>query len=144
MTDSSYKSPVRIKLIDAFTNVEKTKQNSSHICLYTLLQYFNINHYSDSNEKKFEKRVKGYYVYSHYCTDTTVGLEAIYMDDKLIGYKYLEHRKSRTEYKFLSRELMKQLRDFVGECIITDIKDDSSDIITEEELQKEITIKDWC
>ena len=134
----------QVKLIDALRNVDRLENNlASRFSLHTFVEFFNYN-YTDQDDEKFETRVKLYWVFSHYCTDTIVGLEAIYMDNVLIGYRYLAHRKSSTEHKFLSKELMEQLRTFVGDCISTDINDWASDIISEEELQKEILIKNWC
>jgi hypothetical protein len=101
-----------MKLIDALLNVDKSQSqyaDREELARELGLPYL---YYGDLPED-FDERVKAYYVIKWNCTDTWVGLMAIYFDDRLAGYSWQTARKSDTEYEFVSEELALELRAYL-------------------------------
>lgn len=57
--------------------------------------------------------IKCYFLQSHLCTDTIVGLKLYYLKDEMICYSYQSARKSREHFKFFSEEKAIKLRDYL-------------------------------
>jgi len=125
-----------MKLIDALLNVDKSERNSeSWLYSESLCNSLGLmcGYYGFDNDK-FNNHFKGYYVYSHLCTDTTVGLIALYLDDELVGYSHQSARKHDTGYQFVSKEMCDKLISLIRSCEQNEHKDNNSYIDTEEEI----------
>lgn len=125
-----------MKLLDSLLNVDKSESNSV-LWLYTenLSNSLGLvyKHFDFDNDK-FNDHFKGYYVYRHLCTDTTVGLIALYLDDELVGYSYQSARKSDINYQFVSQELCDKFINFIHSCECTDYGIDRLYINTKDEI----------
>lgn len=100
-----------MKLIDILTNVDKS--DSDYVDQEDLREYFQLANYGDYSDE-FDKRVKGYYVVRWYCTDTYVGLMAIYLDDELVGMSRQTARKNKCEFEWLSQEAAERVRNVLS------------------------------
>lgn len=81
-----------------------------------VLGVFLISKFFDYNYEVGNQHIKQYYVYKHLCSDTWVGLKAIYLDDELVGYSNQTSRKGGIEYAFVSEEAAIKLREFILSC----------------------------
>jgi len=104
-----------MKLIDALLNVDKSKQNSSCPDIEAFAYAANVSEY-DVGYTEFETGLVGYWVFVHYCTDTWVGLQAVYLHEELVGYTYQTARKNDVDLKFISDEAAKKTVAFVQSC----------------------------
>lgn len=98
-----------MKLIDALKKVIKSQENES--CLYSSLCEL-ANCYS-INYCEFNTRLKSYWITTWRCTDTWVGISAIYLDNELVGYSTQFARKSDVNIKFISKELANKTISFI-------------------------------
>jgi hypothetical protein len=123
-----------MKLIDALKNVDKSERNSvSWLYSESLGNSLGlVRMYNGFDEDKFNNHFKGYYVYSHLCTGTTVGLIALYLDDKLVGYSNQFARRNGIEYKFVSKEMCDKLISLIRSCERIDYAENDLYIDTEE------------
>ena len=102
-----------MKLIDALRNVDRS--DSQYADREELARELGVSpdlYYHDMPED-FDERVKAYYVIKWNCTDTWVGLMAIYFDDRLAGYSWQTARRSDREYEFVSEELALELQAYL-------------------------------
>ena len=54
-------------------------------------------------------------IYTWTCTDTKVGLYAIYLKDQLICYGYQQYRKSYMEFYWVSKEVYTKVSKFLAQ-----------------------------
>jgi hypothetical protein len=97
-----------MKLIDALLNVDKSQ--SDYVNDEDLFESFGIPYHWDSN---VADQLKAYYVIRWCCTDTWVGLRAIYLDDELVGMSTQSARKSNESFKWLSKEAANKVRQLI-------------------------------
>jgi hypothetical protein len=125
-----------MKLIDALLKVDKSERNSvSWLYSEYLSNSLGLVHRCfNFDDDKFNNHFKGYYVYRHLCTDTFVGLIALYLDDELVGYSYQPARKSAITYKFVSKEMCDKLISLIRSCEQIDYNEYDLPIDPEEEI----------
>lgn len=100
-----------MKFIDILLNVVKTAENSNDQ---------NPDEFSDSvgmaevvDWPIFNRHVTGYWVTKHLCTDTWVGLQAIYLDGELIGTSNQQYRKASIDIHYLNEACAEKMRQFI-------------------------------
>lgn len=132
-----------MKLLNALQDVIKTPENSSTVDSEGLLNSLGMN-YEVLNWDKYEKGLVAYWVISRYCTDSYVGLQAIYLNGELVAYSQQEGRKCDYEVTFLNIEAAKAVKDFVVSCMET--HEDEFEVATAEDLEQDIDEKVswWC
>jgi hypothetical protein len=59
-------------------------------------------------------------IFTWICTDTDVGLRALYLDDKFICYSYQQYRKSDEEFYWVSKEVYDRVSKFVRSLVDVD------------------------
>jgi hypothetical protein len=105
-----------MKLIDAINNVDRTvtKANDHWVDREELGNALGLQQTWGEFPDDFDTRIKTYWLSSWYCTDSWVGLRAIYFDDKPVGCVYQGGRKSDMVFEFLSEGLALDLRDYLA------------------------------
>lgn len=105
-------TPKKINLLEAARNVIR---DDPHLVDAEKLAYeLDLdNVYWAGDIPGFDERVKGYFLSKNYCTDSWVGLQAIFFDDRLVAIMHQEGRKSDPEYWFVDRESALELRQFM-------------------------------
>lgn len=105
-----------MKLIDALKNVDKSDKNKGWLEISDLAQALNIDYWGVSSQEfyeDFENRVKSYWLIKWYCTDTVVGMRAVFFDDELAAMTWQAGRKSDLDVEFVSVEMAKKLREYI-------------------------------
>ncbi len=101
-----------MKLLDAIRRVDKSERNETHVEADELNNVLGTCVYLGGDDwDSFHSRFKAYWIAPHYCTDTWVGLCALYLDGKPIGVGYQPARKSDMKIRFISEACMRELRD---------------------------------
>ncbi|MFA6199299.1 MAG: hypothetical protein WC679_02670 [Bacteroidales bacterium] len=100
-----------MKFRELLEKLDKSKENQTDIDMYKLGQEFNVDldYYCEDESK----RLVGYYIQKWYCTDTWVGLIAMFLDDEFIGYSSQLGRKCDVEYHFSNKELFDKTRQYL-------------------------------
>lgn len=106
-----------MKLLDALINVDKSDGNTTEVYCDEIFEVADVSEY-DIDLSKFEKGLKGYWLYRHMCTDTMVGIMAIYLNGELVGYTEQQARKSATYLYFISGIAANKTIDFVKSCVL--------------------------
>ena len=60
-----------------------------------------------------DTRLKAYYIATHYCTDSYVGLVAYFLDDEFIAISNQVGRKWDEEFQFVSLDAVKRTREYI-------------------------------
>lgn len=103
-----------MKLIDALLNVKKDEPDDIDIELF--FQEFNLN-CGSIDYTKYMSSVKAYWIKKWYCSDTWVGMKAIYLNDELVGYLNQVGRKCGVSIKYVSEESAKKLKTFIEDLL---------------------------
>ena len=118
--------------------------NQSEYC-YDIEEFVEPFGYSTFNEtfdwEKFEKCVAQVWLISWMCTDTMVGIKAIYLHDELVAVTVQRYRKSDMVIYFISPETKLKMKKFIESIIIRDetdyfsyINEISDDLVEKYEL----------
>ena len=105
-----------MKIIDAIRNVIRPDATSSYdysVCAEEINQALGISgpySYPDALDERF----KQYPIFNWLCTDSHVGLDALYMDGEPVGCCYRSARKNYLEVEWLSKEIADQVRNIVS------------------------------
>ena len=108
-----------MKLVDALRRVDKSEaghdpkgRNWQHYLSFeSLCDALGISWQEEP--VGYETRVKAYPVIKWICTDTHVGLEAIYFDGELVGCYYQQARKCDKEWEWVSQEAVTKLYQYI-------------------------------
>ena len=104
-----------MKLIDAIRNVTRPAKPDAwrhsapleEICEALGIQY-------DWNEpEELQSRLQSYPIFNWLCTDTHVGLNAIYLDGEPVGSSMQVARKNSTNVQWISAEAARRVRDAI-------------------------------
>jgi len=77
-----------------------------------------------------DNEFKQYWVRRHYCTDTHVGVTAMFLNDEFVGVTQQTGRKMDVEYQWVSTEAYRKVRDFVMSlCLPEEVEDDGIAIV---------------
>lgn len=99
----------KIFVLDAARRVEKTCHNESNIDTEDLERAVGLNPTYRDDVEDFCKRIKAYYIIKWQCTDTWVGLSAIFLDDELVAVSSQEGRKFDANIEFVSEEAARKI-----------------------------------
>jgi hypothetical protein len=105
-----------MKLIDALKNVDQSENNKSWIEISEFAEALHIEYWGSSTPEfyaDFENRIKAYWLMKWYCTDTVVGMRAVFFDGELIAMTWQTGRKSDQDVEFVSVEAAKKLREYI-------------------------------
>lgn len=110
---------MKINLLEALKNVDKSEMNSTWPCYNEFFNEFDIEYWNTKSEfhDQWDKRMKSYYLIKWLCTDTWVGALAYYLDDELVAYSWQPARKSDTTYYFVSDEAANKVKEFLYSLI---------------------------
>lgn len=102
-----------MKIIEAIKRVDKS--NTAYINARDILEALELNtsYYPDLDQS----RLRSYPVCNWYCTDTRVGLNAIYFGNEPAGLSWQNARKSYVEFKWLSEEIALEIRNYIKSLI---------------------------
>lgn len=118
-----------MKLKDLLTNVRK--DHAHDVDVERVAREFNLDYWGwDENSK-----LRAYAVEQWLCTDTWVGMYAIYLDDELVGVSIQRARKSTTEYSWVGEEQAQKVKEYILSIMEED--DPVHTILTEEQLEED-------
>jgi hypothetical protein len=99
-----------ITISEAIESINKDKPDTNNV--YTLCEYFEFwNHSFDLIDE--QTRLKSYYLSSHICTDTRVGVLFYFLDDVFVCYSEQLYRKGVTNYFWKSKEIGKLVKEYI-------------------------------
>lgn len=106
-----------MKLIDAIKNVIRPETNrwQNSAPLDEICSSLGISRPWDESDELDEK-LKSYPLFDWLCTDTHVGLYALYLGDKPVGCTMQTARKNSIEVRWLSNEAAEEVRTFILSC----------------------------
>jgi hypothetical protein len=81
-----------------------------------------------------DTRLRVYPITSHICTDTEVGLFALFLDNEWVGISMQAYRKSSVEYSFVSREKAEILQQYLMSLVGENPLDNITLLNTDEEI----------
>lgn len=102
---------MKLKLLDALSKVDRS-QPAQYVDSFELVDALSIDSYG-AIPVAFEERVTSYWLIKWLCTDTWVGLRALYFDDELVGQIWQDARKSSAVITFVSIASAERLRDYL-------------------------------
>ena len=100
-----------MKLIDALKNVDRSDDNVQWIDLDEVAHA--LNFYGHDLDWSEDSKLLSYPVANWYCTDSYVGIYALYLEDELVGYTYQAARKSDIEYHWLNHDAVTKVSDYI-------------------------------
>lgn len=103
-----------MKIIDALKNVDKS--NPCYLDIDDLANELQL-YTATMNYEVIEQRLKEYYLMKWYCTDTWVGVSAIYLDGELVGCITQNARKAEKIYSWISLLCVDKVRQVILECM---------------------------
>ena len=104
-----------MKLIDALKNVKPDRSVQVHVDIESFASSLGIDiGYIDN----VHDRLVGYYLTRWLCTDSWVGVKAVFLDDELIGYSVQEARKSEEDFFFTDVITREKAKNFVTSLIL--------------------------
>lgn len=101
-----------MKLRELIQKVDRSTKNEDAADIDAFCQALDINEWLGWN-KDFDERVKGYALTQWLCTDTHVGMNVYYMDDRPVAVSTQSARKSDVRISFVSLEAAQQVKDFI-------------------------------
>lgn len=104
----------KILLLDAARRVDKSRQNEGNVDIEDLEQAVGIVPTYRQSVQEFYTRFKAYYIIKWQCTDSWVGLQAIFFDDELIATSWQEGRKCGTDVDLISIEAAEKVYNFLA------------------------------
>lgn len=105
-----------MKLSEVIQRLVRNRANEAHPDIELFSQTLNV--YGTTGwSKTFNNRMKGWYIDSWLCTDTTVGTAVYFFDDEPVAVGTQTARKSPEVLYFLSQEAADRVRDFLLEII---------------------------
>jgi hypothetical protein len=108
-----------MKLIDAIRNVVILESKSpwdNHASLDEIAADFGIDHFYSAPDE-LNARIKAYPISSWLCTDTGVGINAIYFDGEPAGSSSKQARKDGLFVEWISQEIAMRVRDAIMEHV---------------------------
>lgn len=101
-----------MKFIDMLKNVRKDDTNKHYLKAYSLCSVVDLSpsSYIDLDE---QDRLQAFWLKTWMCTDTMVGVAAIFLDGELVGCTNQTARKNDYEIFFINRECAIKIRDYM-------------------------------
>lgn len=107
-----------MQLIYALINVDKSEKNTdSWFSLEDFCRIAGCNEYDVDNTKCYT-RLHAYWINCWLCTDTFVGMRAIYLGDRLVGMSIQTSRKSDVDILFIGQYEADLVCTWIRECRI--------------------------
>lgn len=122
-----------MKLIELLKNVDRSNNQIPYNCTEEICRIFHLDHWLLEDELD---KLKFYWIKSWICTDTQVGLAAIYLEDELVASFWQPARKSDEEIRFVSNDAAKKVKKYIE----TMLKDGNYPIHTVKSLEEEIDL----
>ena len=123
-----------MKLIEALRNVDMSNKNRVCLSLDEFASSFGLYGF-DMDCDLFDERCSGYWVSTHMCTDTQVGMQAIYLDSELVAYTTQLARKCDYNIFYLDEKSAEKMRVFL---LSIDSSESSYCLSSEEDLLGDI------
>lgn len=102
-----------MKLIEALRNVERSEDASSWVDVEEICESLGIDPWQSERPKDSDVRLKHYWLQKWNCTDTWVGIRAIFFDGELVGMAEQQARKSDVNYSWLSQAHAHKVWDYL-------------------------------
>lgn len=122
-----------MNLIDAIKNVVKPEAKYAwdySAPIEALCEFFRIQTIWNEPDE-MNARFKSYPIFNWYCTDTHVGLDALYLDGEPVGCTFQSARKCGRDFRWLSRESALKVRAFLLSFLVPE--EETIDIIPADE-----------
>lgn len=83
-----------MKLIELINNIDKSDKNSSWVDFSHVMSELSMSYYSLGDAFHQQTRLKAYWLWKRYDTDTYVGIEAFFLDDEFVFLNTTTGRKN--------------------------------------------------
>ncbi len=101
-----------MKLSDIILSLSKDEKNENSADMEALCQELGV--YTPYNYwEEFGRRLKGYYIESWLCTDTTVGACAYFLDEEFVFLGIQTSRKSDESFSFKTKDSASKVRQYL-------------------------------
>lgn len=109
-----------MKLLEALRNVDRSDPVFPDV--EEIASDLDLNVWYSDLPSDHEERLKAYWLIKWNCTDTWVGVKAIYFDGTLVGMSKQDARKSSIEFRWMSRAAAADLATYLRpETKVTDV-----------------------
>ena len=105
-----------MKLSDIILSLSKDEKNENSADMEALCQELGV-HAPYNYWEEFGRRLKGYYIESWLCTDTTVGACAYFLDEEFVFLGIQTSRKSGESFSFKTKGSASKVRQFLLDLI---------------------------
>lgn len=109
-----------MKAIEVLKRVDRSKENIGYVGDEFLsdLMGRELYYYGDN------PRLQVYYLAPWYCTDTWVGADVYYLDDRPLAYSFQSARKSKPVFQYVDRDVHRDAREYVATLVddVTTVK----------------------
>lgn len=105
-----------MKLVEAICNVERPEPRvpwDYTVDVDRLIEHFGLDSMGSYVYEELDQRLKAYPIRTWLCTDTTVGLYAIWMDGVPVGCSWQSCRKANVGYSWINAEAATLVRDML-------------------------------
>ncbi len=99
-----------MKLKDIIANVDKSEKNSDYVNLEELANEVGINQWLSTPD---DCRIKSYFFFKWYCTDTYVGGRVYFLDEKPVAVSWQSGRKCSEVFEWISQELFNEVHKYI-------------------------------
>lgn len=104
-----------MKIKDIIKNLDLSERNSTTPNMEEVFLEFDIEGVWNCDWDLLNSRLKAYWVANHLCTDTWVGITAIFLDEQFAGLSYQTARKADTKYMW-AESMAENVKYFLLEC----------------------------
>lgn len=104
-----------MKLIDIAKRIDKSDKNQSWVDTQELGEELGID-----VPWKEQNRIKSYWIGNWYCTDTYVGWEMYFFDDKPVAVSSQSGRKSNKEFEWFNLELAREVKEYLLTLLVNE------------------------
>lgn len=125
-----------MKLIDALNQCDKTRKNTNFsLRALSLAANVNIRRYEFDTDKTY-KWLTSYWVTTYQHTGENVGIAALYLHEKLVGYMESSRYQSDVDVEYIDVQSARKVREFLLSCV----DDDDDDYMT---MSLDEAIEEW-
>lgn len=102
-----------MKLLEALKNVDQSEDNSQWVDVEELCRALGIDSWLAERPEDADTRLKRFWLKKWYCSDTWVGITAIFFDGELVGMTEQVARKADMDFTWVNRESADKVWDYL-------------------------------
>lgn len=103
-----------MKLREAIANIDRSDDNETYVNVEPLAEAVGLYSYY-TRLVDWEKRVKSYWLIKWCCTDTWVGSQVVFFDDRPFAMINQSARKNPEEVEFIDKDMISEFRSYLAD-----------------------------